>query len=234
MAGQRDRKVSEMEQERGGHYSYALRYAWLTSVYDPVVRWTCRETKFKSDLVRQARLAPGDRVLDLACGTGTLTVMLKKVGPGADITGLDGSEGILDIARRKVAEAGVDVTFTHALSYDMPFEDSTFDRVLSSFFFHHLDTIDKIRTLEEVRRVLVPGGELHIADWGRPPNFLFRLAFGVVQLLDGFRTTRESVAGLLPDYMGDAGFELVLETGRVLTPLGSVSLYSAVKPGMAA
>jgi len=63
-----------MDQEHGGHYSYALRYAWLTSVYDPVVRWTCRETKFKSELVRQAGVSNGDLVLDLACGTGTLTI----------------------------------------------------------------------------------------------------------------------------------------------------------------
>jgi ubiquinone/menaquinone biosynthesis C-methylase UbiE len=223
-----------MEQGRGGHYSYALRYAWLTSVYDPVVRWACRESRFKSDLIRQARLSAGDRVLDLACGTGTLTIMLKQASPGAVVTGLDGSEAILDIAREKVAQAGVDVSFTHALSYDMPYEDSTFDLVLSSFFFHHLETLDKIRTLEEVLRVLAPGGELHIADWGKPLNPLFRVAFGVVQLLDGFKTTRDSVAGLLPEYMGEAGFEQVLETGRVLTPLGSVSLYSAVKPGMAA
>lgn len=174
-----------MEQERGGHYSYALRYAWLTAVYDPVVRWTCRETRFKTELVRQARVSAGDQVLDLGCGTATLSLMMKKAHPGAVVTGLDGSDQILDIAREKTAVAGVDLSFTHALSYDMPYDDSQFDRVVSSFFFHHLET-------------------------------------------------RDSVASLLPEYMGEAGFEQVTETRRVLTPLGSVSLYAATNPPLAA
>ena len=219
-----------MDQESGGHYSHALRYAWLTSVYDPVVRWTCREARFKEELVRQAGVSPGDRVLDLGCGTATLTILVKGACPGAEVTGLDGSDQILDIARDKVGEAGAELSFVHALSYEIPFEDDSFDRVLSSFFFHHLDREDKRRTLREVCRILRPGGELHIADWGKPPNSFFRMAFGVVQLLDGFETTRDSVQGMLPDYMKDAGLADVAETGRVLTPLGSVSLYRAVKP----
>lgn len=220
-----------MDQEKGGHYSHALRYAWLTSVYDPVVRWTCREARFKADLVRQAGASPGDRVLDLGCGTATLTILMKQACPGAEVTGLDGSEKILAIAREKVEEARVGLSFVHALSYETPFEDDHFDRVVSSFFFHHLDRDDKTLTLEEVYRILKPGGELHVADWGRPPNAFFRLAFGVVQLLDGFETTRDSVEGILPEYMKNAGFTEVSEAGRVLTPLGSVSLYKAAKPG---
>ena len=220
-----------MDQERGGHYSHALHYAWLTSVYDPVVRWTCREAKFKAELVRQAAASPGNRVLDLGCGTATLTILMKEAYPGALVTGLDGSEQILELARAKVEEAGVELSLVHALSYGSPFGDGHFDRVVSSFFFHHLEKEDKRRTCTEVLRVLKPGGELHVADWGKPPNAFFRAAFGVVQLLDGFDTTRDNVRGLLPDYMRDSGFEGVSETGRVLTPLGSVSLYRAAKPG---
>ena len=223
-----------MDQESGGHYNYALRYAWLTSVYDPVVRWTCRETRFKTELVQQAWASEGDQVLDLGCGTATLTTMMKQAYPRAEIVGLDGSEQILDIAREKSAIAGSDLTFTHALSFDMPYDDDRFARVVSSFFFHHLMRDDKKRTLDEVFRVLAPGGELHVADWGRPPNVIFRVAFGVVQLLDGFKTTGDSVAGMLPEYMEETGFEQVSETGRVLTPLGSVSLYIAKKPAAAA
>ena len=219
-----------MDQEHGGHYSYALRYAWLTSVYDPVVSWTCRETKFKSELVRQAGVSNGDLVLDLACGTGTLTIQLKESCLQADVIGLDGSDEILETAREKAAGAGIVLSFYHALSYQMPFERARFDRVVSSLFFHHLSSEHKQQTLEEVHRVLKPGGELHVADWGKAPNAFFRAAFGVVQLLDGFETTRDSIAGRLPDYMENAGFTRVAETSRVLTPLGSVSLYRAVKP----
>jgi len=218
-----------MDQLEGGHYNYALHYAWLTAVYDPVVRFTCREKKFKTALVRQSGISPGSDVLDLACGTATLTIMLKQSCPGAHLTGVDGSDQILEMARRKLSEAGLDVPLVRAMSYEMPFEDASFDRVVSSFFFHHLDRADKRKTLLEVVRVLEPGGQLHIADWGKAPNAAFRLAFGVVQLLDGFETTADSVKGLLPDYMVDAGFRDVAETSRVLTPLGSVSLYKATK-----
>ena len=219
-----------MDQEHGGHYSYALRYAWLNPVYDPVVRWTCREARFKSELVEQAAISPGQLVLDLACGTGTLTILLKESCPSADVVGLDGSDEILEAARDKAAVAGVSLSFYNGLSYHMPFEDERFDRVLSSLFFHHLEREHKRGTLAEINRVLKPGGELHVADWGKPPNFLFRGAFGLVQLLDGFETTRDSVAGMLPAFIEDAGFTEVAETSRVLTPLGSVSLYRAAKP----
>jgi ubiquinone/menaquinone biosynthesis C-methylase UbiE len=219
-----------MDQESGGHYGHALHYSWLTSVYDPVVRFTCRETRFKAELLRQARVSPGDRVLDLACGTATLTMLVKRDCQGCEVIGLDGSEQILELAGKKVAGEGLDVSFVHALSYEIPFEDNSFDRVVSSLFFHHLNSEDKRRTLAEVRRVLKPGGELHVADWGKAPNALFRTAYVIVQLLDGFETTKDNIHGLLPAYMEDAGLTEVSESGRVLTPLGSISLYKASKP----
>lgn len=219
-----------MDQESGGHYGHALRYAWLDAVYDPVVRWTCREAKFKAELLQQVDARPGDEVLDLACGTATLTILLKRAFPEAEVTGLDGSEQILDMAREKARQEGVELSFVNALSYDLPYDSDHFDHVLSSLFFHHLDREDKARTLQEVFRVLKPAGVLHVADWGLAPNLVFRVAFGVVQLLDGFDTTRDNVEGLLPGFMSDAGLVDVQETGRVLTPLGSISLYRAAKP----
>ena len=59
-------------------YIPALRFDWLTTIYDPIVRLTTRETAFKTALVTQIKVGPGDRVLDLACGTGTLAVIDRK------------------------------------------------------------------------------------------------------------------------------------------------------------
>jgi ubiquinone/menaquinone biosynthesis C-methylase UbiE len=148
-------------------YVPALRLRWLTPAYDAVVRHTTREATFKAALLDQARLQDGQQVLDLACGTGTLTLAAMARAPGARVRGLDGDAQVLDIARRKARRAGVAIELDQALSHALPYADASFDRVLCSLFFHHLGTAAKQQTMHEIRRVLRPGGELHVADWGR-------------------------------------------------------------------
>ena len=217
-------------EKKDDSYSHALRFELFTSLYDPVVAWTCREKTFKRALIRQAGLAPGQKALDLGCGTCTLTLMIIEDYPGLDITGLDGDERMLSIAAKKARRSGIDLRLDLALAYEMPYADDSFDRVVSSYLFHHLTPENKRRTLTEVLRILKPGGELHVADWGKPPNFLLRLAFYVVQFLDGFETTTDSVQGMLPAYMADAGYDDVATTRHIPTPLGSVFLYRGTKP----
>jgi ubiquinone/menaquinone biosynthesis C-methylase UbiE len=210
-------------------YVHALRYDWLTSLYDPIVRWTCRESAFKKALVQQAGISPGHKVLDLGSGTGTLTAALKEACPSAEVIGLDGDEKIIEIARSKASERRLDITFVHGISYDLPYPDDHFDRILSSFLFHHLSTEHKMATLREALRVLKPGGELHVADWGKPSNPLLRTAFLIVQLLDGFQTTSDNVKGLLPSIISTAAFDRVTEKRRFATMLGSIYLIFATK-----
>lgn len=212
-------------------YIPALSYRWLTPLYDPVVSWTTRERTFKSALLQQANLQPGGRVLDLACGTGTLTIAAQQAQPGAEIRGLDGDAAILERARAKAQSAGAGLHFDEAMSDRMPYPDASFDVVLSSLFFHHLGRDAKRATLREVHRVLKPGGWLHVADWGKAANPLMRAAFMLVQLLDGFETTADNVAGRLPAFMADGGFVDVTQTRRFATPLGTIALYRARKPG---
>lgn len=224
--------MTEHERSTQRDYIPALRYGWLTAFYDPLVRWTTRESTFKRALVAQVAVRPGERVLDLGCGTATLSLALKRDQPAAGVTGLDGDPAILAIARDKARKAGVAIALDQGYSYDLPYPDASFDRVVSSLLFHHLGQTHKQRTLTEVFRVLVPGGDLHIADWGRAQNALLRGAFFVVQLLDGFATTTDNVKGLLPRFVAEAGFQDVRETRRLATPLGTMSLYAARKPGL--
>jgi SAM-dependent methyltransferase len=211
-------------------YVPALGYRWLTGLYDPVVRLTTREATFKSALLDQAQLRPGQRVLDLACGTATLTIAAHQRQPAAELTGLDGDPEILRIARDKAQRAGMQLQFDESLSHALPYADGHFDAVLCSLFFHHLDRAAKLATLREVLRVLRPGGALHVADWGRAQEPLMRLAFYGIQLLDGFRTTEDNVRGLLPQFMTDSGFTGVRETRRFRTVFGTLSLYRADRP----
>jgi SAM-dependent methyltransferase len=101
---------------------------------------------------------------------------------------------------------------------------------VSSLFFHHLCWRDKERTARELYRVLRPGGELHVADWGYPTGPVMRAAFVTVQLLDGFANTQDNVQGkLIPLFQG-AGFGNVAEARTFSTLVGTLALYRAVKP----
>jgi ubiquinone/menaquinone biosynthesis C-methylase UbiE len=213
-------------------YIPALGFHWLTRLYDPVVATVLRENTYKKQLVKQARLRPGHRVLDLGCGTGTLTIMLKRACPAATVVGLDGDPAVLAIAREKVVAANVEIELQEGMAFAPPFTPGSFDRVVSSLVFHHLATEDKRRTLAKVREVLRPGGELHVLDWGQAQNLLMRAAFLGVQFLDGFGTTNDNVRGRLVLFMQEAGFTGVTETQHAMTPLGTLSLYRATVPAV--
>lgn len=220
----RTRDNPRMDRER---YVPALRFDVLTRFFDPVVRLTTRERRFKKLLVEQVDLRPRQRVIDVGCGTATLLIALKRACPTAEVIGLDGDPRALDIARNKISAASVSIELIEQMAWQLPFPDASLDRVVSSLVFHHLGRETKLRTLREMHRVLAPDGELHIADWGRPHGLGMRAAFLAVQLLDGFTTTSDSVAGTFPRLIVEAGFVGVQETQRLRTPLGTLALYRA-------
>jgi ubiquinone/menaquinone biosynthesis C-methylase UbiE len=213
--------------DKNEKYIPALGHAWLTPLYDPLLRWGMREEKFKRDLIAQARLEAGHRVLDLGCGTATLTILAKQLHPDATVVGLDGDPRILEIGRAKAAKAGVDITLDHGMAFQLPYPDSSFDRVLSSLVLHHLSREDKQRTAREVLRVLQPGGWLHVVDFGRPDNALASVVSLVMRRLE---RASDNIEGLLPEIFRLAGFAHVEETAHSMTVVGTLTLYQAEKP----
>lgn len=211
-------------------YIPALKYSWLTRFYDPVVAFSTREKAFRKALLEQAKIKPDDRVLDLGCGTGTFAVMIKTRYPDTSVRGLDGDPGILIQAEKKAGTAGVHVDFDESMSYSTPYSDDSFDVVFSSLFFHHLKSEDKTSTMREVFRMLRPGGEFHVCDWGQPSNPFSKFAFMSVRLLDGFEVTRDNYEGRLPAFIEDIGFDLLTEHGHIETMLGTLDFLSARKP----
>jgi ubiquinone/menaquinone biosynthesis C-methylase UbiE len=206
-------------------YVPALSYDWLTPLYDSLIRWTMPETSFKLRLIKQAQLKSGHRVLDLGCGTATLTLLIKKTHPEVAVIGIDGDPRILGIARKKAAQTGLEITLDKGMSFELPYPDASFDRVVSSLVFHHLNRENKLTTLREIHRVLRAGGELHIADFGKPQNVLMQVA----SLPWGFHTTADNVKGLMPVLMRSAGFAEVHESARYMTLFGTLSLYASKK-----
>lgn len=215
---------------KNDNYIPALGYDVLTPFYDTVVGGTTREKFFKRALVEQSRIKINHRVLDLACGTGTLTIWLKKAAPEAEIIGIDGDPKILGLAREKSLAGNLEIRFDEGMSYALPYADASFDRVVSSLFFHHLTRENKLKTLQEIKRVLKPKGEFHIADWGLPANLLMKMSSRFIQMLDGYKTTADNFDGRLPKLIEKAGFENVEETNRFNTLFGTIRLHKSCKP----
>jgi SAM-dependent methyltransferase len=214
----------------GERYVPATGRLGLDALYDPLIALTMRERAFRGALVEQALAAPAaHELLDLGCGTGAIALALARAAPSAHVHALDGDEAILARARRKTEAAGVEVDFVHAFADALPFADSSINRVVSSLLFHHLAPETKARALAECRRVLHPGGRLHVADWGRPHDPLLRVAFLGLQLIDGFQNTRDHAAGRLPDMIAAAGFNSVAVTDRYRTVFGTLELIAAVR-----
>jgi len=210
----------------GSRYLPALRYPWLTPLFDPVLRVAFRERALKARLVAQAAPVPGQRILDLGCGTGTLALLLKQTEPLAQVVGLDGDPKVLAIACAKAAAANADVTWDHGMAYELPYPEASFDTVLSSLVLHHLTHEDKGRALLEVHRILRPGGSFHVADFGTPRNGLMKALSRVGGLLE---ETADGVGGLLPSMFRNAGLEGVEETAWLNMPLGTVRIWRMFK-----
>ena len=156
--------------EKTERYIPALGYHWLTPLYDPLMNRFMHEEMLHSCLVLQADILPGMRVLDLGCGTGSLTTLIKQSHLKSQVYGLDADRQVLEIARTKTNHSGVDVTLEQGLAYQLPYSDGWFDRVLSSLVFHHLTSEQKQRAFSEIYRVLRPGGRFYLLDFGNPPT----------------------------------------------------------------
>lgn len=207
-------------------YVHALKFQKLNWLYDPLVRLTTREQLVKTRLAN-ALAGRSGKVLDLACGSGTLALLIKQSYPQLSVHGLDGDPEMLGRAQRKAAAAGIEVHFKHGFADALPYDDGSVDVVVSSLFFHHLSKTGKKLAFQEIRRILSPSGELLLADWGRPQNTLMRVMFFPVRLLDGLDNTRDNVQGKLPALIGESGFARVAEIGDIATPLGTITLIRA-------
>lgn len=199
-------------------------------LYDPLVRITVRERRFKSRLLAASAVQPGFRVLDLGCGTGTLALMVKRAVPAAFICGMDADPRAIDIARNKALREAIPIEFQIGLAQQLPYRDRRFDRVLSTLFLHHLSHEGKRAAFAEIARVLKPGGELHLADFALPANPLMRACFSLVRKFDGMETTEDNVLGRLPEMIRSSGLKDVRETARYSTVLGTIRLYAAALP----
>lgn len=130
-----------------------------------------RQADYDKRIVTALELKGADRVLDLGCGTGVLTHLISErldPGAGGSAVGIDASAKMIKIARKKRGRDNC--RFEVAAAEGLPFDDMSFDAVVSSLFFHHVDLDLKKRALSEAWCVLRPSGRLVIADMHKPTN----------------------------------------------------------------
>ena len=210
-------------------YIPALRYKWLTPLYDFFLNLTMPENKIKKALIAAAYIPSKAKVLDFGCGTATLTIMVKELYPDAKVTGIDVDKEILNKAIKKVKEKKLDIFLLDYDGSQLPFQDKAFERILSCLVFHHLDTDTKRKVLAEAFRVLGNNGELFIADFGRSKSWLQRTQFNLIRGLDGYKSTDANAKGLLPELMKEAGFENISIQKYFRTVFGEVQIIGGEK-----
>jgi len=150
--------------------------------------------------------------------------MIEGRDPKVEVTGLDADPAMLSQAASKARAVGAEIRFDEGRSDELPYEDESFDRVLATLFFHHLGDDVKRATVAEIARVLRLGGELHVADWGRPADPLMRVLSWQIRLFDGAEPTRANLAGALPALFEGNGLTGARETDRLRTGFGILSL----------
>ena len=200
------------------------------------------DARWRRSTVAAASLRPGQRVLDVATGTGKLArAAARAVAPDGEVVGLDASAGMLERARRAGAgeEAGARIAWVEGDALAMPFEEAGFDAVSIGFGLRNLPDVDA--GLREMARVLLPGGRLVVLEIAEPPSAAGRLLFAtwfrrIVPLLGRVAGQAAAYAylpasleryprpGEVAARMGSAGFDVVrwrwLPTGLATLHVG--------------
>jgi ubiquinone/menaquinone biosynthesis C-methylase UbiE len=196
---------------------------WFLPIYDPLVKLFGGDAAW-SALLDQMPLAPGHRVLDIGCGTGTMAVLIKQLHPGVAVVGLDPDPKALARAARKAEQAGVQVHFDRGFSDQLPYADGSFDLVSCTGVFSLLPRAEQETTLREVRRVLKPGGSFHLFDLVDTQT---RRGFFVRLLMPKWRRVQLSTADQTVALLREAGLTDPMKTGQQTFLLWTLASYQA-------
>jgi len=216
-----------MSTDAESRYIPATRWRVFTRLYDPILAMAMQERRFRGLMLERVDtdLPTGGTAVDVGCGTGTFAIALASARTDAQVLGVDGDAEILARARSKT-DAGA-VEWREGLAQEVPLADGSADVVTMSLVLHHLLPEDKRRALTEARRLVKPGGHLHIADWGPPHDPLMSALFFLSQAIDGFDRTGDHRAGRLPQFVSEAGFDSVERYGSFRTAAGPLDLLTA-------
>ena len=182
----------------------------IACIYDPLVRFISSffdgEESLRRLTIDKMDLKPGQKVLDVCCGTGTLCAMIaEETGSAGEVVGVDLSENMLKKAEKKRED---NIRFCYANAEEIPYADGYFDRASVTFGLHEMPHPVRMNVLREMRRVLKPGGKITVLDYAYPKRTLAVLLFKVWMLVEG-ETARDFIRRDLSSMIRDAGFDVI-------------------------
>jgi ubiquinone/menaquinone biosynthesis C-methylase UbiE len=184
---------------------YRHNFTRFTDALIPVYNWIFKALAgrkheiFRQHVLDLASLQGSEAVLDAGCGTGLMILHIASQFSGCAIYGIDLSPNMITAARKGAEKLGLMVDLRVGSITDLPYPDTSFEVVVTNIIYHHLDLVEKRQAVEEIARVLKPGGRYVSAEFGpRAKNALQR------RLAKGEYT-------LYPSHLTDAGLEIVHE-----------------------
>lgn len=183
--------------------TWSYHYQWL---YDTVSRLAALsvggEAHFRQLALQGLTIETHSKVLDLCCGSGQATEILVKFSQA--VTGLDASPLSVQRAQQNVPQA----QYVEAWAEDMPFSDNCFDLVHTSMALHEMTPEQRQQIIQEVYRVLKPGGWFALVDFHAPTNFLFWPGLSLFMVLFETKTAWQLLQSNLGAYLIEAGFKV--------------------------
>ncbi len=204
----------------------AAKALWSSGDFNKIARQTMM---IAEDLCRAADPRPGERVLDIACGSGNVALVAAR--RFCDVAGVDIAENLIERAKLRAAAEGVTVDFRLGDAQDLPWPDGDFDMVTSAFGI--MFAPDQKRAAEEALRVCRPGGRLALANW--MPEGFGKDFFGVhashAPPPDGMPSpliwgTEDGIAGLFGDAVAEMRFERCSGFAFFRSPDHAVEVFS--------
>ena len=218
--------IAEKLQTAGRTLNYAA------GIYDCVINIASlgRSRQIRAEAIDAMDFQPDDRILDLGCGTGAMTLQIAdRLSQNGYIEGIDAAGKMIGVADKNLGKTNLSdrCHFRHALAEALPFDDESFDYCFSSMFYHHLPIDLKRRSMAEAWRVLRKGGVFLTIDIDRPGNLLAKLITTCGYRLLRQPAIKENADGILPELIHHTGFT---QLELIRRKWNMISILRAVKP----